>query len=100
MKRKLILCAVVMLALMAQPSPAQQPAGTGAADQQHHRELMPVHAKLMEKQKAQDAEIDQLLAEMNSASGEKRIDAMATVIRKLIEQRRDMQEEILKRLDR
>src|SRR5262245_10345026 len=53
---------------------AQDPGGMQATDQQKHHEIMPIHAKIIEKQKAQDAEIDKLLAEMSSATGEKRID--------------------------
>ena len=36
----------------------------------------------------QDAELDQLVAEMNSASSDKKLDAVAAVVAKLIEQRK------------
>ncbi len=69
-------------------------------DQQKHREMMPMHAKMMEEQKKQDAEIDKLRAEMNAASGEKRVDAIVAVLNKLIEQRKIMNENMAVHLDK
>ena len=69
-------------------------------DQQKHREMMPMHAKMMEEQKKQNAEIDKLLAEMNAASGEKRVDAIVAVLNKLIEQRKTMNDKIASHLDK
>lgn len=66
----------------------------------HHREVMPLHAKLAEKQKAQDAEINKLLTEMNSVTGEKRIDAIIAVVNKLVEQRKATNAEISAHLDK
>ncbi len=54
---------------------------------------------MMEEQKAQDAEIDKLVAEMNTATGEKRIDAIVAVLKKLIEQRKTMHEKMAAQLD-
>jgi hypothetical protein len=65
-----------------------------------HREMMPVHAKLQELQKAQDAEIDRLAAEMNAGTGEKRVDAIVAVVNKLIEQRKAMHGEMAAHLDK
>jgi hypothetical protein len=79
---------------------AQEPGGMQSMDQQKHHEIMPIHAKIMEKQKAQDAEINKLLAEMNTATGEKRIDAIIAVLNKLVEQRKTMNAEIASHLDR
>ncbi|MDQ3414552.1 MAG: hypothetical protein M3480_06200 [Verrucomicrobiota bacterium] len=61
--------------------------------------LMPIRAKMIEEQKRQDKEIDQLLAEMNAARGEKRVDAIVTVIHKLVEQRKVMHREMRALLD-
>lgn len=85
---------VLVLALQIVVASAQDSRGMQGMDQQKHRALMPVHAKLIEKQKAQDAEIEKLLAEMNSATGEKRIDAIVAVINKLVEQRKVMHAEM------
>jgi cell division protein FtsL len=68
-------------------------------DQKKHREMMPKHAKMIEEQKAQDVEIDKLVAEMNTTTGEKRIDAIVAVLKKLIEQRKAMHEKMAAQLD-
>jgi hypothetical protein len=44
----------------------------------------------------QDAELDQLVAEMNSASSDKKLDAVTAVITKLVEQRKATHEEMTK----
>ena len=69
-------------------------------DKQKHREMMPVHAKMIEEQKMQDAEIDKLRGEMNAATGDKRVDAIVALLNKLIEQRKTMNEMIAPHLDR
>jgi hypothetical protein len=79
---------------------AQEPGGMQGLNRQKHHELMPIHAKIMEMQKAQDDEINKLLTEMNSASGEKRINAMVAVLNKLVEQRKAMNAEISAHLDK
>ena len=100
MKTILILTIATVAALQSATALAQDPDTMQRMDKQKHHELMPVHAKLVEKQKAQDAEIDKLMAEVKSASGEKRVDAIVAVLTKLIEQRKEMQEETAARLDR
>jgi hypothetical protein len=79
---------------------AQDPGSMQGMDQKKHREMMPKHAKIMEEQKAQDAEIDKLVPEMDTATGEKRVDAIVAVLKKLIEQRKTMNAEIAAHLDR
>ena len=44
----------------------------------------------------QDAELDQLVAEMNSASSNKKLDAVAAVVVKLVEQRKATHEQMTK----
>ena len=50
--------------------------------------------RMMEIQKAQDAEIEKLVAIMDAATGEQRIDAIVTVINTLVEQRKTMHAEM------
>lgn len=69
-------------------------------DPKTHREFMPVHAKLVEELKRQDAELAPFLAEMNAATGEKRVDALIAVVNKLVEQRNVMQEKMAASLGR
>jgi hypothetical protein len=100
MKPTAILGVVIGVALQGAMLFAQNPSGNPGKDQQKHREMMPVHEKMIEEQKAQDAEIDKLLAEMNAAVGEKRIDAIMAVLNKLVEQRKTMNAEIAAHFDK
>ncbi len=46
--------------------------------------------KMEAQMKAQDAELEKLVAQMNSATGEKKVDAVAAVVNKLVEDRKMM----------
>jgi len=46
--------------------------------------------------KEQDAELDQLVAEMNSARADKKLDAVATLLNKLVQQGKAMHEQMQK----
>ena len=95
-----IIVALTIAGLFAVTAIAQDQRGMQSMDAKKHRDMMPVHARIMEQQKAQDEEIDKLLATMNTASGEQRIDAMIAVINKLVEQRKAMNAQIAAQLDR
>src|SRR5881397_2551662 len=82
MKRKLILPIAIAAVLQSATLFAQNPDAMQGMDKQKHRAIMPVHERMREEQKAQDAEIDKLLAEMNAATGEKRVDAIVAVLNK------------------
>jgi hypothetical protein len=47
---------------------------------------------MMSKWKEQEAELDKLVADMNSAPSDKKVDAIAVVVTKLVEQRKAMHE--------
>ena len=53
-------------------------------------------SQMMSNSKDQDAELDKLVAEMNSASADKKLDAVAAVVAKLVEQRKAMHEQMQK----
>lgn len=57
-------------------------------------EMMEWHQKMMEKIKAQDAEMDKLVQEMNAATGEKKVEAIAAVINKAMEIRKGWHSEM------
>src|SRR6516165_3122474 len=97
---KILSALAITIAFQSAMLLAQEPGGMQGINQQKHREVMPIHAKIMEKQKAQDAEIDKLLAEINSATGEKRVDAIVAVLNKLVEQRKTMNAEFAAHFDR
>jgi hypothetical protein len=52
--------------------------------------------QMMSSSKEQDAELDQLVAEMNSAPADKKLDAVATLLNKLVRQRKAMHEQMQK----
>jgi hypothetical protein len=55
--------------------------------------------QMMSSWKDQDAELDKLVAEMNSASADKKVDAIAAVLTKLVEQRKAMHEQMQTMMD-
>ncbi len=94
---------VILLAaftLFGVTSWAQDPSFMEKLDAQKHRELMPRHTQMREEQKKMDAELAPLLEEMNSATGEKRVEALVAVVNKLIEQRKAMHEQMARYIDR
>jgi len=52
--------------------------------------------QMMSGSKEQDTELDQLVAEMNSAPADKKLDAVATLLNKLVQQRKAMHEQMQK----
>lgn len=68
--------------LLAQPGPPwtkDNPAKMSEMDQKMEADM-----------KAQEAELDKLVADMNAATGDKKMDAMAAVVSKMVEQRKAM----------
>jgi hypothetical protein len=57
-----------------------------------HAQMAEMHQKMDAEMKAENAELDKLVAAMNSATGEKKVDAIAAVVSKLVEQRKAMHE--------
>ncbi len=55
---------------------------------EHHDMMMQMHQKMEATWKEQDAELDKLIAQMKSASGDQRMPAMEAVISKLVELRK------------
>lgn len=56
--------------------------------------MMQMHQKMQAEMKAMNAENDKLVTDMNQATGQKKIDAMATLLTRLVEQRRMMDEKM------
>ena len=52
--------------------------------------------QMMSNWKEQDAELDKLVDEMNSASADKKLDAVVAVVTKLVEQRKATHEQMQK----
>jgi arginine deiminase len=61
---------------------------------EHPANMSEMHQKMEAEMKAQDAELDKLVSEMNTATGDKKADAMAAVLSKIVEQRKTMHEKM------
>lgn len=114
MKAKNILLTVIMCAgvglvpLVAQTSeqqstPTPSPMNTMGMNQKEEQNSgmqgmkgMMGKGQMMSNWKDQDAELDKLVAEMNSASADKKIEAVVTVLNKLVQQRKAMHEQMQK----
>jgi len=100
MKTTHLLAAIVAVALPFAIVSAEDTAKPEAADQKNDQNsnqmgMMDMgKGQMMSSCKDQDAELDKLVAEMNSASADKKVDAIAAVLTKLVEQRKAMHEQM------
>jgi hypothetical protein len=106
MKRTHLLAATIAAAIALVPVLAEDTTKPEAADQTKEQKdcCMGIMGKdmgsmmgmdmgnMMSKWKEQEAELDKLVADMNSAPSDKKVDAIAAVVTKLVEQRRAMHE--------
>ena len=67
-------------------SPTQQ----GQTTQPTSQDMMKMHRQMMDEMKAADAKLDQLVQQMNAASGDARVTAIATVVTELVRQQKSM----------
>ena len=83
MKSTRILAIIVAAAL---------PGATLLAQGEHGKmgDMKEMHQKMDAEMKAQEADLDKLVAEMSAATGDKKVDAVAAVVAKLVEQRKAM----------
>jgi flagellar basal body L-ring protein FlgH len=54
------------------------------------QQMMQAHQKMMDDMKAMDARLDTLVQQMNSATGQAKVDATAAVVSELVTQRKTM----------
>ena len=92
MKSKYILtlaiaAALPAIALIAQVPPHGPMKGMIKGDKS---KTMEMPQKMEADMKARDAELERLVAEMNSAAADKKVDAIAAVVTKLVEQQKAM----------
>ena len=86
---------LLLTSLLAQDSSKTEP---GDQKQQQSSDTMKMEGickgPMMSNLKDQDTELDKLVAEMNNAPAEKKLDAVAAVLTKLVEQRKTMHEQM------
>jgi hypothetical protein len=59
------------------------------------REMMAHHQEMMEQMTQMDGRLDQLVADMNAAQGQARVDAIAAVVSEMVVQRRTMRDRMM-----
>jgi hypothetical protein len=98
MKTTHLLATLIAATLPLTAIPAEDTGHTETTDQKQEQssDTMGMKGKMMSHWKEQDAELDKLVAEMNSAPADKKLDAVAAVLTKLVEQRKAMHEHMQK----
>jgi hypothetical protein len=76
----------------AMPSPRDPSAPTARpSDTAPMRQMMEMHQKMQAEMQAADGQLDALLAEMNGSTGEKKVEAIAALLNRLVQERKAMQ---------
>jgi hypothetical protein len=77
---------------------AEDTAQTGTTDQKQEQgsDQMGMKASMMSNLKDQDAQLEKLVAEVNGAQPDRKLDAVAAVVTKLVEERRAMHDQMRK----
>jgi hypothetical protein len=91
--------AVVMsagLAAQAQQLPATDKATPQAGMAAKCQAMMAEHEKMMAEMKAADLRLDGLVAQMNAATGQPKVDATAAVVSEMVAQRKAMRDGMMK----
>ena len=113
MKRTRLLAAMIAASIALAPVLAEDTTKPEAADQTQEQKdcckgMMGMMGRekgnmmgmdmgnVMSNQKDQEAELDKLVADMNSAPSDKKVDAIAAVVTKLVEQHKAMRERMQK----
>ena len=98
MKTTHLLTTLIAATLPLIAIPAEDTRQTEATQekQEQSSDTMGMKGKMMSNWKDQDAEVDKLVAEMNSAPADKKLDAIAAVLTTLVEQRKAMHEHMQK----
>jgi hypothetical protein len=102
---KSIAIAAIGVGLFSVPIFAQgqeQDEAGGMMKDHHHRRAMrqEMNQKWEAQMKTEDAELDKLVQQMNSATGQKKVDAIAALLNKLVEQHKMMHEKMEKRSEK
>jgi hypothetical protein len=102
MKTTHLLATLVAASLPLAAIAAEESGKTGTTDQNQEQSSDMTAMKgmgkgqMMSNWKDQDAELDKLVAEMNDAPADKKLEAVAAVLTKLVEQRKAMHEQMQK----
>ena len=82
---------IIATSVGAQAPPAQ---GSQPRDQapSNMQDMMKMHEQMMAEMKAADSRLDALVTDMNAATGEAKVNAVAAVVTELVRQQKSMHE--------
>ena len=80
----------------AAPERAQQRGMTEQQMTERCKKAMAEHEQMMSRMKAADAELEKLVARMNAAEGNEKVDAIAAVVNKIVEQRQSLRTHMMR----
>ena len=83
MKWMLMRSVAVAVCLSAMPLSAQDKTWDKAAKKEHRAQMAEMHKKMLADMKQENADLQKAISEMNSATGEKKVDAIAAAVSKL-----------------
>jgi len=83
-------CTLTTGALAQEPGMGPGPMHGGKGGGMMSPQRQQARQQMMERMKAYDARLDELVVAMNQAQGEAKVDAIAAVLNELINQRREM----------
>ena len=98
-RRFVVACVVLIVALSAMPfrfsavGAAPQnasPQGTAQSPSPNMQNMMKMHEQMMAEMKAADAKLDALVKDMNAATGDAKVTALAVVVNELAQQHKAM----------
>ena len=73
----------------------QTPAKPSADMSAHCKAMMAEHEKMMAEMKTTDQRLDDLVGKMNAASGQAKVNAVATVVTEIVAQRKTMRDRMM-----
>ena len=88
-------CITVTLAWAESPDDKAPP--THGQSRMKHGNHEPLHPGMRARMQAHDAQLDELVAAMNAAEGETKVDAVAAVVNELVAQRRTRRDHLEER---
>jgi hypothetical protein len=91
MKKTLLLILFLSIGFQVFADCGHMKAASDCKDMEGCKEMMANREAMMADMKAMDAKLDELVAAMNTASGEKKVDAMSALLSEMVSQRRKMQ---------
>ena len=81
----------LVTSVAAQP-PSSQSSQPREQTPSNMQDMMKMHEQMMAEMKAADSRLDALVKEMNAASGDAKVNAVATVVTELVRQQKSMHE--------